>query len=409
MSTDIPAEPTPVVPPALLAILCGVVAALHIGKMPPALPVLREALGVTLVQAGFLLSMVQAAGMLGGALLGLAADAWGLRRSLLTGLCLLSVASFSGMAAQAPAHLLALRALEGLGFLLVVLPAPSLVRQLVPPAQLARHLGLWGAYMPTGTAVALLAAPAAMAVVGWQGLWGGLGVLSAGMALWAWRAIPSDRQRAMARPVAAAPTDTWRQRLRLTLTSRGPWLVAVAFALYSSQWLAVVGFLPSVYAQAGLGGATAGALTALVCAVNISGNVGAGQLLHRHWPAQRLLTVGFVAMGVTAWLTFSPLTADAPVLRYVSCLAFSALGGLVPGTLFSLAVRVAPNERTVSTTVGWIQQCSATGQFVGPPLVAWLAVQAGGWHLTWVATGTASLLGLVLVGLLAAHPSLKNQ
>ena len=396
--------------PALLAILCGVVAALHIGKMPPALPVLRDALGVTLVQAGFLLSMVQAAGMLGGALLGLAADGWGLRRSLLSGLCLLSVASFGGMAAQAPHHLLALRALEGLGFLLVVLPAPSLVRQLVPPAQLARHLGLWGAYMPTGTAVALLAAPAAMAVVGWQGLWGGLGALSAGMAVWAWRAIPPDGQRALAQPAAAAtPTDTWAQRLRLTLTSRGPWLVAVAFALYSSQWLAVVGFLPSVYAQTGLSGPVAGALTALVCAVNISGNVGAGHLLHRHWPPQRLLAVGFVAMGVTAWLTFSPLTAHTPVLRYAACLAFSALGGLVPGTLFSLAVRVAPNERTVSTTVGWIQQCSATGQFAGPPLVAWLAAQAGGWHLTWVATGTASLLGLGLVGLLAAHPAVKKQ
>jgi hypothetical protein len=39
--------------PALLVILAGVVAALHIGKLPPAIPVLRDALGLTLVQAGF--------------------------------------------------------------------------------------------------------------------------------------------------------------------------------------------------------------------------------------------------------------------------------------------------------------------------------------------------------------------
>lgn len=43
--------------PAVVVILSGVVAALHIGKMPPAIPVLREALGVTLVEAGFLLSI----------------------------------------------------------------------------------------------------------------------------------------------------------------------------------------------------------------------------------------------------------------------------------------------------------------------------------------------------------------
>ena len=35
--------------PAWLVILAGVCAALHIGKLPPALPVLRDALGVTLV------------------------------------------------------------------------------------------------------------------------------------------------------------------------------------------------------------------------------------------------------------------------------------------------------------------------------------------------------------------------
>jgi len=229
------------------------------------------------------------------------------------------------------------------------------------------------------------------------------------MAWWAWRAIPLDQARAGAIPVKQAPTDTWGERLRLTLSSRGPWLVAGAFGLYSSQWPAVVGFLPSVYAQAGLSGALSGALTALVCAINITGNVGAGHLLHRHWPPRRLLTIGFLAMGVTAWVAFSAVTAEQPVLRYVACLVFSALGGLVPGTMFSMAVRVAPNERTVSTTVGWIQQCSATGQFAGPPLVAWLAAQAGGWHLTWVATGSAALMGLALSWVLTTHQKTQNQ
>ena len=56
--------------PALLVVLGGVSAALHVGKLPPALPVLQQALGVTLLEAGFLLSLVQLAGMS----LGLAVD-----------------------------------------------------------------------------------------------------------------------------------------------------------------------------------------------------------------------------------------------------------------------------------------------------------------------------------------------
>ena len=68
-------------------VLAGVTAALHVGKLPPALPVLREALGVTLLQAGFLLSLVQLAGMTCGLLVGLAADGLGLSRPTSKSMC----------------------------------------------------------------------------------------------------------------------------------------------------------------------------------------------------------------------------------------------------------------------------------------------------------------------------------
>jgi len=389
---------------AIAVILAGVTAALHIGKIPPAIPVLQQALGLTLVEAGFLLSMVQLAGMLLGALLGVAVDGLGLRRSMLMGQLTLCAASLAGIWARAPADLLVLRAVEGLGFLLVVLAAPSLIRQLVPARELPSFLGLWGAYMPAGAALALLCGPLFMAAWGWQAWWGLLGALSAVMAVWLVLGVP-NASATPAAPADAAP-EPWTQRLRVTLASSGPWLVALAFAMYSSQWLAVVGFLPAVYAQAGVGAVAAGALTALVCAMNIIGNVAAGRWLLSGQPAQRLLFWGFGSMALTALLTFSPLLGQAPLLRYAAVLLFSAAGGMVPGTLFSLVVRLAPNAQTVSTTMGWVQQCSATGQFLGPPLVAWVAAQAGGWHATWVVTGTASMIGLWLASRLGARAAL---
>ncbi|MBP8922053.1 MAG: MFS transporter [Thauera sp.] len=392
------------IPPAFIVIIAGMVAALHIGKIPPALPVLRDALGVSLVEAGFLLSMVQMAGMLGGVFIGLAADGFGLRRSMLLGQLVLASASLTGAWATQPVELLVLRALEGLGFLLVVLPVPSLIRQLVPPSRLALHLGLWGTYMATGTSLVLAGGPVAMAMIGWQGLWGMLAVVSLAVAGWLLRRVPSDAaRRAAAATAATAPANAaaparvqWSARLRDTLTSWGPWRVAITFSMYSSQWLAVIGFLPSIYAQAGLSGQVAGLLTAFACLVNVIGNVAAGRLLHRGVCARHLLYAGFVAMGLTAFVAFSPLTAEAPVVRYLAVVIFSAVGGLIPATLFALAVHVAPNEHTVSTTVGWMQQCSSTGQFLGPPLVAWVAGVAGGWQWTWVITGVASVVGLVL-------------
>ena len=80
-----------------------------------------------------------------------------------------------------------LRVLEGLGFLLVVLPAPGLVRQLVAPGRVSLMLGVWGAYMPLATALALLTGPLFIALLGWRGWWWGLGGLALPGWLW-WRA-----------------------------------------------------------------------------------------------------------------------------------------------------------------------------------------------------------------------------
>ena len=56
-------------PAALVVVAAGVAASLHVGKLPPAVPALQAQLQVSLLEAGFLLSLVQVAGMLLGALL----------------------------------------------------------------------------------------------------------------------------------------------------------------------------------------------------------------------------------------------------------------------------------------------------------------------------------------------------
>jgi MFS family permease len=385
-----------------VVIAAGVAAALHVGKLSPALPVLVETLGVTLLQAGFLLSLVQLAGMTLGLAVGLAADGLGLRRSMLAGLLLLSAASLLGGWAKDAHALLFLRAVEGLGFLLVSMPAPSLIRHLVRPERMSAVLGLWGAYMPLGTATALLCGPLVIALAGWECWWWGLSMVTLGMAWWVWRVVPPDVAQAPSIRKAAARHVGWSQRLRQTLSAPGPWLVALSFAMYSGQWLAVIGFLPTIYAQAGVVGGVSAVLTALVAGVNMIGNIASGRLLGRGARPQTLLYAGFAVMGVGTLLAFATLPlapggAGLPVaVRFVAVLLFSMIGGMIPATLFSLAVHLAPGEGTVSTTVGWMQQWASFGQFAGPPVVAWVASGVGGWHWTWAVTGTCSAAGLLL-------------
>lgn len=379
---------------AVLVIVAGVVAALHVGKLPPAIPVLRDDLGVTLVQGGFLLAIVQMAGMILGVFVGSLADRLGPRRVMLFGLSLLALASMGGALAPQADMLLITRAAEGLGFLLTVLPAPGLVRRFVSePRLLSKALGFWGAYMPIGTASALLLGPWVYDGFGWRASWAALGGLTLCWAWLVWWRVPPD-----APPGGEAGGLSVRGRLGMTLGAPGPWLVALAFFLYSGQWLAVIGFLPTIYTQAGWSVAAVGGLSALAAGINLTGNIAAGRLLARGGAPLVLLTAGYAAMAIGAVLAFGGWVGS--VAQYLAVLLFSSAGGLVPGTLFALAVRLAPSGQTVSTTVGWVQQLSALGQFLGPPLVAWLAARTGGWQYTWTVTATCCAAGVLLAHLL---------
>jgi cyanate permease len=258
---------------------------------------------------------------------------------------------------------------------------------------LSTALGFWGAYMPLGAALGLLLGPIAYDLVGWRIAWAVLGMASA---FFAWGvatqvALDHDGVKQGAGPSMA-------ERLRTTLSAPGPWCVALAFLVYSGQWLAVVGFLPTIYTGAGWPLLWVGVLSALAAGVNMAGNILAGRLLARGVAPVRLLVLAYLSMALGAYGAFG--SGAGAVIQYAAVLLFSAVGGLIPGTLFGLAVRLAPNGFTVSTTVGWVQQLSSLGQFAGPPAVAWVAVEAGGWHHTAWMTGACSLAGVLLAMLL---------
>ncbi|HSV58753.1 MAG TPA: MFS transporter [Variovorax sp.] len=402
------------VPAAAFAVVAaGVSAALHLGKLSPAVPALREALGISLVQAGFLLSLVQVAGMTLGLLVGLMADTLGLRRSMLIGLAIVTLAGGGGALVEPGPHalalLLALRALEGLGFLLAVMPGPGLIRSLAPAGSDKAALGLWGAYMPLGVALALLAGPPFIAGSGWPAWWWLMSAFSAAAAVWVAFAVPADAQRQGSTVAALA----WRGRLLQTLIAPGPRTLALAFAVYSAQWMAVIGFLPAIYADAGITAAWTGVLSSAAAAANIVGNLAGGRLLQAGVAPERLLRWGFGAMllgslgAFVQWGHGAQAWALPAGLRYACVCLFSLGGGMVPATLFMLAVRLAPSPVTVSTTVGLMQQASSLGQFFAPPAVAWIAHRAGGWQWTWVATLACSMVGMLAARRLASlhHPA----
>lgn len=117
-------------------------------------------------------------------------------------------------------------------------------------------------------------------------------------------------------------------------------------------------------------------------------------------------------MGICAVLAFLHIQGQpfTPLwMRFSSILVFSAAGGLIPGALFYSALHVAPSHETVSTTIGLMLQWSSIGQFIGPPIVAAVAIAMGGWHWTWLMTSSMCLLGCVFAFGIQKYWQLSSQ
>ncbi len=154
-----------------LIMFVGIVAAFHVGKVPSALPDIRVDLGIGMVSAGWIVSVYTGVAVVMALAAGVLADRLGHRNTLLGGLLLLAAGSAAGSAMDTQPALVAMRLVEGVGFVLIVVSAPSLILRATAPRDHSVSLGIWAAFMPIGVTGMLLIAPFVLTQFGWRGLW----------------------------------------------------------------------------------------------------------------------------------------------------------------------------------------------------------------------------------------------
>lgn len=375
-----------------IAIFSGMVAAAAIGKVPPALPTVRDQLGLTLVDAGWVMSVFSTLGGCCALFFGGASARIGQLRLALLGLVAMGVGAVVGAGAGSYEALLISRVLEGSGFIAVVVTLPALIMRSTAAADARLALGLWSTYLPFGSSVVMIAAPFALPSLGWRGLWL---VLAAGAL-----ACAAVLYRLRRRFVAPLPAHGAAARTGVMLgTLRRPalWCLAAAFFTYTLQWFTLMVWLPSFLVDhRGLSASLAGALTAAVVAANVPGNVLGGWLVHRHVDRGILIVATSLFMLGCGVGIFDERLPDA--LRYALCLAFTVVGGILPAAAFSGIATHAPSPHHLGAANGLLVQGSNLGQLVGPPLVAAAVTGGGGWGAATAVMSLAATAG-VLAGL----------
>jgi MFS family permease len=377
----------------IVVVAAGVAAGLQVWKVPPALPFLRHDLSLSLVHAGTLLGIVQLAGMLGGLAVSLLAELVGERRCLSGGLVLLFLGSAGGGFAWSAAPLLVSRAVEGAGFILVAVTGPGLIRRTAPPGRFTTAMGFWGAYQGISTFAGLIIGALVLQVVPWRVWWWGMAVLALMPLPWVLARIPRDDAGGV-RGAAAALT-----RIGRTVRAPAPWTAGLVFACYTLPWMAVVGFLPTIYRDGGMTGSWPGVLSAVVGAANAIGSISTAALMKRGLPTRALIVPAFTLMATTSVLAFAVDWHGLPAgttWQFLCVTAFSLTGGAIPATLLRMIGDLTPAGGSAPATMGLIQQLFNAGSFIGPTVAAWLATRTGGWHSTWWLTCACTAVGIVL-------------
>src|SRR5258706_4778159 len=350
----------------------GVACGAFVGKVPPALPEMRAELGLTLVESGFIATMINFLGALVGMLMGILCDRYGHKRLGLLGLFVMAAGGFLGAAAEGYAALLLSRFLEGAGFILFAVTGAALITAAVASVRdRNRAMGLWTAYMPSGAALAMLLAPIAMAQMGWRGLWVVLSLAALACTALVWRMVP-----------ATAPASVGTLRLAAeSLAQRGSWGLSALFLLYVAQWISVMIWLPTFVVDVRGGSPAAAALLgALMVAANVPGNLAGGWLLS-HGVGRGAIVVAASAISAACFIgMLGDWLPDAA--RYALVLAFSCCAGTMPASVLSGVPVHARSPGHIATTNGMVMQAAQLGQSVGPILLPWLASRHGGWSAT---------------------------
>jgi MFS family permease len=355
--------------PAVWAVFAGgLVCGAYVGKVPPALPLQREELGLTLVESGFIATTFNVIGLLVGMFVGVLCDRFGHKRLGLAGIAVMSLAGLLGAAAWDFPSLLVSRLLEGVGFLLFAVAGSALMAASAAGGERTKAMGLWSAYMPAGGSAALLVSPVVLAAGGWRGLWVAIALVAAVAFVLIARHAPTTRYGRVSSVKLALES----------LSQPASVALALLFAFYVAQWTSVMIWLPTfLVEERGASAGVAALMTAVMVLVNVPGNLGGGWLLSRGVRRGPLVLAACAIMVVTDIGMLASALPDA--LRYVACLVFSMCAGVIPACIFSGVVVHAKTPEHIGTTNGMVMQTSQGGQFFGPIVLAWLASNFGGW------------------------------
>lgn len=381
----------------VLLLLFSVAAPLNQFKIPPIMSVIMDALGISVSSAGLLMSVFAITGLILALPSGLILQRTGFKvTGLLAGGSIILGAVLGALSRDMNVLLLS-RVIEGIGTCLVAVLAPAIIARWFGVERRGAAMGVWSAWVPLGSIIMLIVAPALAQASGWRSVWwAGAAYAAVTTALYLLFVRPAPASTALPAteeaPSAGAPADGGLGRV---LRNRNIWLLSATFAAFNASLIGFNSYLPTFLASEHGLGLTQAALVAGIPTflTLISGPLG-GVISDRIGSRKKPFLVGLACVAVL--VSLAGLTSFA--LLIVVLVATGLVLGVIPTTIFSAAVEATGDVRLGGMAMAVIMVGQNAGMLLGPMIVGALA-ESFGWPVAFISAGTMALTGLVVGGL----------
>ncbi|MDP8998203.1 MAG: MFS transporter [Pseudomonadota bacterium] len=378
---------------AVLALFAaGLVAAMQFAKVSPIMDVIGVDLHLSLVAAGFAVSILGMIGIVFAISMGNIVGSLGLRRGILVALIGGSLIAVLGSAAPNGVTFLISRLCEGFSHLLIVICAPALMAAHANSRDRPIALALWGCFFGLGFAITSAVAPHIVPLWGWRGLLlshASLMMLVALLIIFTVRPLDVDKGHGnlpRLQTLIQAHVNVYR--------SGPPLLLALTFCCYTILFLAVLTFLGRYLIEARHWSISqTGAFQALVALISLGFTLSAGFLIRLGVSLFVGVTTAFTLLALSGVALFTDVMPELSLIP--TMLLMMASFGLLPGFVFASVPTMAPTPFLTSLTYGAIAQFGNVGTFLGTPIFA-AAYKSFGWNGGAVFVGMVGLIGIVL-------------
>jgi MFS family permease len=347
-------------------------------KVPPVLPLLMDAFGLSVGRAGLLMSVFAVTGLILALPAGFIFQKLGYRITGLLAVGSVIVGASIGALSTSTVMMLISRVIEGVGTSFMAVVAPAVIAIWFVADERGTPMGIWATWVPLGSTIMFVVAPLLAGRWNWQGVWGfGSFFALVGWLLYYFFIKPA--------PVQSAGTDSSAAPGRMTARDLGPvlrnrdlWLISFLFCCFNLVFTAFFTWTPTfLNTVRGTSLARASLLISIV-PMSIIVSLPISGWISDRMGSRKLVCVTPMILLMALWpLVF--FVREGGFLPLV--ITIGLVGGFVPTGVFSAGAEVVGDERLAGMAMAVIMVGQNAGMLLGPLVFGWTVEATGGWQI----------------------------